>query len=283
MRAEDPVEKIHACSTKYQFFRKKPTVPPAVPNSDIFVDASVTVYLIHTNQGSPDFWERTTYAIPQLFEGQHIAQYDCFGIYYILPNQQFFRKYSIFSLLAKYVLQPDENGFAGQIWPEGRSVENPDIDYKEKWWEHTPLSECNTNAERLWFNYVDTGAFFSARIQLLDGQQEAPITPYSRDTPQSFFQGPRPYPFRRLIKHMYTSSACSPDFSKNCWRLEICFVVVRPRRKPHWISSSFGSIHWATNFWSCFFYFDFLVFLDVFWCAESENDVSFFVGSAVFL
>jgi len=32
-----------------------------------------------------------------------------------------------------------------------------------------------------------------------------------------------------------------------------------------------------------FFYFDFLVFLDVFWCAESENDVSFFVVSAVFL
>ena len=32
-----------------------------------------------------------------------------------------------------------------------------------------------------------------------------------------------------------------------------------------------------------FFYFDFLVFLDVFSCAESENDVSFFVVSAVFL
>jgi len=32
-----------------------------------------------------------------------------------------------------------------------------------------------------------------------------------------------------------------------------------------------------------FFSFDFLVFLDVFWCAESENDVSFFVLSAVFL
>jgi len=41
--------------------------------------------------------------------------------------------------------------------------------------------------------------------------------------------------------------------------------------------------HWATNFWSCFFYFDFLEFLDVFWCAESENDVSFFVVLAVFL
>ena len=42
-------------------------------------------------------------------------------------------------------------------------------------------------------------------------------------------------------------------------------------------------IHWATNFWSCFLYFYFLVFLDVFWCAESENDVSFFVVSAIFL
>jgi len=41
--------------------------------------------------------------------------------------------------------------------------------------------------------------------------------------------------------------------------------------------------HWATNFWSCFFYFDFVVFLDVFWCAESANDVSFFVVSVVFL
>jgi len=32
-----------------------------------------------------------------------------------------------------------------------------------------------------------------------------------------------------------------------------------------------------------FFYFDFLVFLDVFWFAESENDVSFFVVLAFFL
>jgi len=32
-----------------------------------------------------------------------------------------------------------------------------------------------------------------------------------------------------------------------------------------------------------FFYFNFLVLLDVFWCAESKNDVSFFVVSAIFL
>ena len=59
MRAENPVEKIHACSAKYQFVRKKQTVHSAVPNSDSLVDASVAVYLIHIDQGSPDFWERT--------------------------------------------------------------------------------------------------------------------------------------------------------------------------------------------------------------------------------
>ena len=47
-----------------------------------------------------------------------------------------------------------------------------------------------------------------------------------------------------------------------------CFNAVQIYRKDQW----------ATNFWSCFFYFDFLVLLDVFWCAESENDVSFFVA-----
>jgi len=60
MRAEDPVENIHACTATYQFVRKKQTVHPAVPNSDTLVDASVTVYPIHADQGSPDFWERTT-------------------------------------------------------------------------------------------------------------------------------------------------------------------------------------------------------------------------------
>jgi len=35
------------------------------------------------------------------------------------------------------------NGFAGRIWPADRSLETPDI-YEEEWWQHTPLSECNT-------------------------------------------------------------------------------------------------------------------------------------------
>ena len=39
----------------------------------------------------------------------------------------------------------------------------------------------------------------------------------------------------------------------------------------------------GNKFLVLFFHFYFLVFLDVFRCAESENDVSFFVVSAVFL
>ena len=34
--------------------------------------------------------------------------------------------------------------------------------------------------------------------------------------------------------------------------------------------------------WDILIYLDFLVFLYVFWCAEPENDLSFFVVSAVF-
>jgi len=45
---------------QYQFVRKKKTVHPAVPNSDTLVDASVTVYPIHIDQGPSHFGERIT-------------------------------------------------------------------------------------------------------------------------------------------------------------------------------------------------------------------------------
>jgi len=67
------------------------------------------------------------------------------------------------------------NGFAGRIWTADRSFENPDLNYEEVWWQHTPLSESNTNKERLWFNSVDTDTIFWAGIQLFDGQQEVPV------------------------------------------------------------------------------------------------------------
>jgi len=58
----------------------------------------------------------------------------------------------------------------------------------------------------------------------------------------AFSQGTRPYTFPRSTKHVYTSLACSQDFSKICCRVEICSVVVLPRRTPYWVSASFDSI-----------------------------------------
>ena len=72
---------------QYQFVRKKQAVHPAVLNSDTLFDVSVTVYPIHIDQGLSNFWERTTWSIPQQFEGQTS---------YILLNQHISRKYIIF-------------------------------------------------------------------------------------------------------------------------------------------------------------------------------------------
>jgi len=138
------------------------------------------------------------------------------------------------------------NDFAGRIWPAGRGVENLDIDYEEEWWQHTPLSESNTNAARLWFNPVDTNTIFWARIQLLDGHQEAAInTVLPQHPPKLFTRNPAIY-FPEVDKTcVYKSLACSQDVSKICWRVELCSVVLRRRQNPHWVSSSFGSIIFA--------------------------------------
>ena len=85
----------------------------------------------------------------------------------------------------------------------------------------------------------------------LTASKRHPSTPHSRNTPQSFSRGTRPYTFPRSTKHVYKSLACSQNFSKFCWRVEICSVVLRPRQKPHWISPNFGSIifpSWHTRF-----------------------------------
>jgi len=86
------------------------------------------------------------------------------------------------------------NDFAGWVWPASRSLENPDKDYEEEWWLHTSLSESNTDAERLWFNTVDTDTIFWERIQLLDCQQEAPInTVLPQHPPKLFTRNPAIY------------------------------------------------------------------------------------------
>ena len=82
--------------------------------------------------------------------------------------------------------------FAGRIWPADDSVENPDIDYEEEWWQHTPLTE--SNAERLWFDSVDRDTIFWTGIQLLDGQQEAIVnTVLPQHQPKLFTRNPTIY------------------------------------------------------------------------------------------
>jgi len=48
--------------------------------------------------------------------------------------------------------------------------------------------------------------------------------------------------FWPVLSLVYTSLTCSQDFWKIFWRVEICSVLLWPRLKPPWVSSSFGSI-----------------------------------------
>ena len=59
------------------------------------------------------------------------------------------------------------------------------------------------NVERLWFNSVDRDPIFWTRIQLLDGQQEAPVNTALPQHPQSFLGGTWPY-------------ICFPQIDKTC-------------------------------------------------------------------
>jgi len=71
-----------------------------------------------------------------------------------------------------------------------------------------------------------------------------PSTPYSKKHPSKLFTW-RPAVYLPQVDKTcvgYQSLACFQDFSKICWRVEICSVFLRPRPKLHWVSSSFGSI-----------------------------------------
>ena len=62
------------------------------------------------------------------------------------------------------------NWSAGWMRPAGRSLATRDVDYEKKRLQHTPLSESNTNGERLWFNSPDTDTNLWSGIKWLDGQ-----------------------------------------------------------------------------------------------------------------
>ena len=133
------------------------------------------------------------------------------------------------------------NGFVGRIWPAGNSVENPDIDYEEEWYDIThhcrnptpTLNDCES---------TPTTVTQSSEQEYgeLRASNRHPSTPCSHNITQSFSRGTGPYTFPRSTKLVNTSLACSQDFLKVWWRVEISSVVLRPRQKPHWVSSSFG-------------------------------------------
>ena len=155
---------------QYQFVRKKQTVHPAVPNIETLVDVPVIVYPIHIDQGSSNFlWEDnisycTTVRGLDILRNVFFSGYVTFQIITFFVNEIFFHYF-----VAGW------NGLEGQISPAGRSAENPDIDYEQEWQQHTPLSESNASAERLWFNSGDTNTIFWTGIGWFNGQHEAPV------------------------------------------------------------------------------------------------------------
>jgi len=181
----------------------------------------------------------------------HLAQCDFFGICYI-PNQHIFRKCIIFSLLAKCILRPGETASQVRFCPAGRSAENPDIDYVEEWWQHTPLSESNTNAERLWFHSVDVDTMFWARIQLLDGQQEVPVNTVFPQRPPKLFTRNATICFPEVDKARAYVFGMLPRFRDNLLESGGLVYSATAATKPHWILSSFGLIIFATSWHTLF-------------------------------
>jgi len=76
------------------------------------------------DQGSPNFFVRWSHK-EELHSPRagHLAQCDCFEKYYILPNQQILHTIIILFFHYRQNVFVGWNGFAGRIWPAGRSLE----------------------------------------------------------------------------------------------------------------------------------------------------------------
>ena len=116
---------------------------------------------------------------------------------------------------------------------------------EEEWWQHTPFRSSTPSLIVCDLTPSTRKQTSEQEYSYLMASKRHPSTPDYRMIPQSFSQGIRPHTFPRSTKYTYTCLECSQDFLKICWRLEICSVVLRVRRKPHWISSGFGSIIFA--------------------------------------
>jgi len=77
---------------QYQLVRKKQTVHPAVPNSESLVDASVTVYPIHIDQGSSNFLGEDHISYSTTVRGPDILLNVIFSRYVTFQINTFFVK-----------------------------------------------------------------------------------------------------------------------------------------------------------------------------------------------
>ena len=84
-------------------------------------------YPISVEQGSPNFFVRGPHKVIQnMSRAGRLTQCKCCGICYILPNLQISRTYLIL------FFHHWQNGFAGRIWPAGRSLETPGLN--QRWY-----------------------------------------------------------------------------------------------------------------------------------------------------
>ena len=203
---EDPRMQYHFVRKMQLIHLQFPTVTPS----------SMTGYPIHIDQGSPKFWERTTCKLLQnSSKAGHLAKCYFFRICSMLPNQQIFRKYIIFSLLAKRIAA-EWNGFTGRIWPTSSCVKSPDIDWRGAVTAHTIAWVQHIYLRRHGHNFLSRNTITWRSTRGIRQHR------YSHNTHIIFHEEPgniygNLHTFPRSTKHVYTSFACYQDFSKIYW------------------------------------------------------------------
>jgi len=163
---------------QYQFVCKKRTFHPAVPNSDTLVDVSVTVHPIHVDQGFSQFLGEGHINYCTTVQGPDILH---------STKSTHFCKYYFF-IISKMCFGAGWNSFACRILPAGRSVENPDIDCEEEWWQHAPLLKSNTTLNGCHLTLSTETQSSELEYSYLTASKRHPLTPYS----QSFLRRSRP-------------------------------------------------------------------------------------------
>ena len=139
---------------------------------------------------------------------------------------------ALLSTVGSVALEKNVQGIwrVGLNWSAARSLAIAD----EKWWQHTPLSESNTNGERWWFIY-----FLPTRTQTLEQEysdsavsNRRPSTPWpTQATPRKLFTRNPIVWFLVVDKTSVNALGVIPWFLKNFSETEIFVCSVMARMK----------------------------------------------------